>query len=123
MVAKKVERDERPAAPPTDFPETTPQTYPSMGYDFVLQGVFDLKGSVSKLEKAVELLESSVSEQKKEIQSVKRTLQLATGAFVVLSALATFFGNRLWDTLMDVTELLRHPPPAATAPAPAPARQ
>lgn len=87
------------AVTPPSLPETTPGPYPGSDYSFTLQGVFELKGSVSKLEGTVEHLTAAVEEQKTTLNGVQRLLWIATGAVIVASAITGFFLSKAWDML------------------------
>ena len=117
MADRQDDQSDQTPTTPTRFPETTPPNYPLMDFSFTVQGIFELKGSVSKLEQSVLHLKESVDDQKKDIRAVQRTLWIATGAFLVISAAAGFLGNKVWDTMMRVTDFLNHPPAAAAVPA------
>jgi hypothetical protein len=106
--------DQRPATTPQEFPETTPPTYPGTEYSFVLQGVFELKASLAKLEQAVAHLQNSLGEHKQDLKTLNRTVWVATGVVLTISAIGSvvlvIFGRQLWDVLSQIGELLRHAP-------------
>jgi hypothetical protein len=95
---------------PQQFPETTPPSYPGTDYSFTLQAVYDLKGAMSRLEHTVQQLDRSLSELKTDVRGVQRTLWLATGGVAIIVAVLGFFGNRFWDTMMQMRDYIsRHP--------------
>lgn len=102
------------ATTPTHFPDTTPPSYPGTDFSFTLQAVYDLKGTVSRLEQAIANLQASIADQRIDIKSLQRTIHIATGFFLALSvlgsALLAIYGRQLWDTLADISELIRHAP-------------
>ncbi len=110
MVAKKVSERSDQTTPPTQFAETTPPNYPSVDHSFTVQGIFDLKGSVSKLEQTVVHLQDAVSELKSELKTVQKLVWIATGAFLVVSVLAGTFGVKMWDMMVRINAYMQaHP--------------
>jgi hypothetical protein len=106
---------------PKQFPDTTPPPYPSADHSWTVQGIYDLKGSVSKLEQAFQDLKESIGKQEKILSGIQKAIWAAGGALVIISLLAGIFGKSIWDTMMEVQEFIRHHPPAA-APSVPPAR-
>lgn len=110
MAKRPAREDIGVSSTPKSFPETTPPNYPSQDHSFTVQGIFDLKGTVSGLEQQVIGLKSDVAELKTDLRSVQRTLYMATGGAVVIAAIGGFLLSQVWDTLMELAELVRHLP-------------
>jgi hypothetical protein len=101
--------EEPPEGPPGRLAEGPP-SYQGSDYSFTLQGVFDLKGSVAKLEEAVDHLEESVSDQKGELKTIQRMLWVATGVFLAISTAAGIFGTKIWDMMVRINAYMQtHP--------------
>jgi hypothetical protein len=71
---------------PKDFAETTPPRM-SHGYDFTLQAVHDMRGSVGELCAKVDRLIADVKSQSEKIDAVRMRLAWVTGAAAVVGAL------------------------------------
>lgn len=99
-----------PTSVPRQFPETTPPAYPSNDFSWPVQGIYELKGSVSKLEAIVQELKECVGRQRDELKTIHRTLNIATGAVIAVGAILSFFLAKAWDTLTKLAELVRHLP-------------
>ena len=80
MPEEKIERPER-------MPRTPPPEYPGSEYSFVLQTVFDLKGSLGELQGAVTALKETVTGQGKTLNWIKYILSVAIGALLVIGYL------------------------------------
>jgi hypothetical protein len=113
--AGKVEKD---TTPDTHQPVTTPSFGETAGqHSFLLQAMFELKGSMSEIKQSVAGLEAKVTTQTAALETIKKTLWFAAGVVSIASILIGIFVEHNYDKVMA---LLSRPYPAASAKAAAP---
>jgi hypothetical protein len=103
MNARQTSRDSEAQVTPKRFAETTPPIYPSSDYSFVLQGIFDLKGSVAKLEQAVGTLTEQQKEQGKKLDGISHKIYAAIVVLVLVGTIIGFFAKFTNDWLLRLT--------------------
>src|SRR5262245_61762179 len=81
---------------------------------WTIDHLIELEKSVASLTQTVAHLQSALGEQKQELKILSRTIWIATGVFLTVSAIGSaalvIFGRQLWDVLSQMEELLRHAP-------------
>jgi len=104
-----------PIATPEQFPVSPPREVETDAR------VYDLHGKVSKLEQQVQRLEDDRVEQKAAMRSLQKTLGThqkllwtAGGVLLLVGLFTAGFGAKIWDTWMEVHDLLKRQSPVTT---------
>ncbi len=74
---------------PDRFAETLPPEVAN-NHSFSIQAIFELQRSFGKVEQAVQNLEKKADDQAATLKTIERTIFIATGAFVIVSAIIGF---------------------------------
>jgi len=102
MTPREEKRVVREEAQPGKLPETTP-IYPGNQYDFVLQCVFDLRGTVGEQTRAISNLTELVKENDKKLDDVAKDVHAAKVVISVVGGLillaAAFIGWLIHELL------------------------
>jgi hypothetical protein len=88
---------------PERFAETIPPEVAS-NHSFSIQAIFELQRAFGKVERAVENLEKKADEQAKSLKNIERTIALATGAFLIISAIIGLAIKYGLDMLAKIVE-------------------
>ena len=62
------------------------------------------------LTQSVEHLKDAIKDQRDDLRTVQKILWTATGALLVVATVGGFLINKMWDTLVELAELVRHLP-------------
>ena len=87
--------------PPTDFAQITPAQAHTSEYSFVLQCVMENQRVLGSLDSSVKALDGEVKEQRRSIDSIKRSIWIAIGIFIGGGAVFGFFLDRGLEKIFD----------------------
>lgn len=94
------------------MPSVTP-TQVALGtvdHSFTLQAIMEVQRSIGELTGSVNHLKESVDGHGDSLKSLQRVVWIATGGFIVGSAVLAFVLDKLWDRVMTVIQSI---PPAS----------
>ena len=87
---------------PTKFPETTPSAYPGSDYSFTLQAVFEMKGTLGELKKAIETLTEQSRSNHDKLNKMSHVIYAVSAVVTVLGVLAGYVIKGLWDLISPI---------------------
>ena len=87
--------------PPESFGETTPQ-FPGQNYDFTLQAVYDMKGTVHELKNGIATLTEQVRDNDKKLDRIARVIYGAGAVLAVLGAIGGIVLRGAWDIIEPI---------------------
>ena len=88
--------------PPQEFGATTPQTFPGQNYDFTLQAVYEMKGTLGELKKGIETLTEQVKENDKKLDRIALVVYAASAVVAILGTIGGFVLRGAWDIIAPI---------------------
>jgi xanthine/uracil/vitamin C permease (AzgA family) len=87
---------------PTKLPETTPLSFPGSDYSFTLQAVFEMKGTLHELKKAIEILTQQSKENHDKLSKMSHLIYAVSAVVTVIGFIAGYVIKALWDLISPI---------------------
>jgi len=72
-------------------------SYPSQNYDFMLQAVFDMKGTLGELKRSIEQLTEASKEHDKQLRHVGKIIYAGGVLLPILGVIGMWVIGKLWE--------------------------
>lgn len=100
-VTPREEKERGRAGPPQKFGETNPQ-FPGQNYDFTLQAVYEMKGTLGELKNAIASLTEQVKDNDKKLDRVALVIYAAGAVLAVFGAIGGFVLRGAWEIIAPI---------------------
>ncbi len=108
----KGEKEDRSApreTVPGRLPDTTPQVFPGTNYDFIMQAVYEMRGTLGEMTQAIRTLTETSKEHDKEIRHVTKVIYAASILVPVISVSVVWLLGKLWELVIGpALKVLNH---------------
>jgi hypothetical protein len=95
-------RDRGQEGPPQKFGETNPQGFPGQNYDFTLQAVYEMKGTLGELKNGIATLTEQVKENDKKLDHIALVVYAAGIVVAILGTIGGFIIRGAWDIIAPI---------------------
>ena len=89
----------------TASPQEGAGTWASSDYSFTLQAVMEMKQSIGELTQAVRTLNDTTKAHGDKLDKISHRLYAASAVIVVLTGIAVFVLDKIWDTLVAALKM------------------
>jgi hypothetical protein len=93
---------------PPRLPDVQPQVYPGQNYDFTLQAVFEMKGTLGELKTAIEHLTEQSRESGKKLNHISHVVYAVGAVVTVLGAIAGVILREAWVLIEPILKAHFH---------------
>ena len=107
MTAKEEKERGRETIPPK-MAEVTPTVYPGSDYNFTLQCVFEMKGTLGELKTAIEHLTEQSRESGKKLNHISHVVYAVGAVVTVLGAIAGVILREAWVLIEPILKAHFH---------------
>lgn len=101
MTARE-DRERGKETSPGRLPDTTPEVFPGKTYDFTLQAVYEMKGTLGELKKGIENLTEQVKENDKKLDHIALVVYAAGAVIAILGTIGGFILRGAWDIIAPI---------------------
>jgi hypothetical protein len=102
MTPKEREERERREVNPPRLPDTTPTVYPGQTYDFTMQMIFDMKGSLGELTQSIKTLTDESKENSKKLSHISHVVYAVGAVVTVLGTIAGVILREAWGLILPI---------------------
>lgn len=95
MTPREDKERSRETTPPR-LPDVQPQVYPGQNYDFTLQAVFEMKGTMGELKHAIETLTTQSREDSKKLNHISHVVYAVGAVVTVLGTIGGIILREVW---------------------------
>src|ERR1700722_18310882 len=110
MTPNKEERERGRETTPPRLPDTTPQSFPSGDYSYVLEIVMNMQSTMGKLSEAIDSMKSQAKTHGEKIENIGKDIPAAKVVMGVIGGIVALVGAFLgWTINTAVQYFLNHP--------------
>jgi hypothetical protein len=102
------EDKERRDTSPGRLPDTTPDAFPGKSYDFTLQAVFEMKGTLGELTQAIKGLTEQARDNDKKLDHISHVVYAVGAVVTVLGAIAGVILREAWVLIEPILKAHFH---------------
>jgi hypothetical protein len=102
MTAREDRERGKETTTPGRLPDTTPEVYPGKIYDFTLQAVYDMKGTLGELKKGIETLTEQVKDNDKKLDRIALVVYAASAVAAILCTIGGVILKAAWEIIAPI---------------------